>query len=170
MTSRHRRLLAAEDGVVAGGEALLVGVLVFVTGTLLLVSMWTVVDAKIAVEAAAREATRAVVEAPAAVLAAGATGDETALGLARTAALAAVTAQRGAPDSSVGSWSLDTVTVSGRYERCGTIQSTVRVTIDTPRLPFVGRRLTAGVIEGTHLERIEPYRAGLPVPPGGVSC
>lgn len=163
--ARDRRV-RSEDGFVAGGEALVLGTLVFVVGTLLLVSMWTIVDAKLAVEAAAREATRAVVEAPVDVLASAGTASR----LAENAAVAAMTAQRGPPDAGAASWTLVDVTLDGRLERCGAIVSTVHVTVDTPRLPFIGRRLSAGTLAGTHSERIEPYRAGLPVPPGGVTC
>src|SRR5919202_3284931 len=53
-----------EAGQLAGGEALPFGVLVFVFGVLLIANAWAVVDAKLAVSAAAREATRAYVEAP----------------------------------------------------------------------------------------------------------
>lgn len=56
---------AGEAGFVAGLEALAFGVLIFVIGTLIVVNGWAVVDAKFASNAAAREAVRAVVEAPA---------------------------------------------------------------------------------------------------------
>jgi hypothetical protein len=155
-----------QDGIVAGGEAVLLGTLVFVVGTLLLISMWTIVDAKLAVEAAAREATRAVVESPATVL--GSVGAPQ--GVAESAALSALTAQRGAPGTGPASWQLVDVVLDGDYERCGRIEATVQITVDTPRLPFIDRRFAAGTLEGTHLERIEPYRAGLPVPSGGITC
>ncbi len=54
-----------EAGFVAGLEALVFGVLICVIGTLIVLNGWTVVDAKFASNAAAREAVRAVVEAPA---------------------------------------------------------------------------------------------------------
>ena len=54
----------AKVGVVGGIEVLPFGFLVFVAGSLLLANAWAVVDAKLAVEAAAREAGRAYVEAP----------------------------------------------------------------------------------------------------------
>lgn len=159
-----------EEGVVAGAEAVILGTLVFVVGTLLLVSMWTIVDAKLAVEVAAREAARAVVEAPASVLEGGAVSIDAARSRASTAAVAAMTAQRGAPDSGAASWSLVDVALAGDYRRCGRVEATVSITVDTPNLPFIGRRLTAGTMAGSHVERIEPYRAGLPVADGGVTC
>ena len=45
-------------------EVIPFGVLTFVVGALLIANAWAVVDAKMAVSAAAREATRAYVEAP----------------------------------------------------------------------------------------------------------
>ena len=154
----------------AGGEAVLLGVLVFVSGTLLMLSMWTLVDAKLAVEAAAREATRALVESPGAVLTGGTVDEVDARVLATDTAVSAMTAQRGAPGAGAASWSLVDVLVDGTYERCAEVVVTVRITVDTPRLPFVGRRLTAGTIEGSHVERVEPYRADVPVPDGGLPC
>ena len=49
----------------AGIEVLPFGLLTFVVGALLVANAWAVIDAKLAVSAAAREATRAFVEAPA---------------------------------------------------------------------------------------------------------
>ena len=54
-----------QAGFVAGLEALAFGVLIFAIGTLIVLNGWAVVDAKFASNAAAREAVRAVVEAPA---------------------------------------------------------------------------------------------------------
>lgn len=56
-----RRLARDEGGFVAGAEALILGVLVFVFGTLAILNGWAVLDAKFATNAAAREAVRAVV-------------------------------------------------------------------------------------------------------------
>lgn len=54
-----------EAGFVAGAEALILGVLVFVFGTLAILNGWAVLDAKFATNAAAREAVRAVADADA---------------------------------------------------------------------------------------------------------
>ncbi len=56
------RLHAEEDGLSAGAEALAFGVLVFVVGSIIGLNGWAVLDAKFAVNAAAREATRSIVE------------------------------------------------------------------------------------------------------------
>src|SRR5439155_1513782 len=65
----------------AGIEAIPFGLLTFVVGALIVANAWAVIDAKIAVSAAAREATRAYAEAPA---------DADPLGLADAAAREAI--------------------------------------------------------------------------------
>ena len=60
MTARRRD----EAGFVGGLEAIVFGLLIFVTGTLIAASAWAVVDTKFATAAAAREAARSYVEAP----------------------------------------------------------------------------------------------------------
>jgi hypothetical protein len=52
-----------DRGQVGGIEALPFGLLVFVVGSLLVANAWAVIDAKIAVDAAARQAARAYAEA-----------------------------------------------------------------------------------------------------------
>jgi hypothetical protein len=54
-----RDRLRDEGGAVGGLEVLPFGLLIFVVGILLVVNAWAVVDAKLAAEAAAREAARA---------------------------------------------------------------------------------------------------------------
>ena len=61
---RRRGALARRRGQVGGIEVLPFGLLTFVVGTLLVANAWGVVDAKLAVTSAAREAVRAYVEAP----------------------------------------------------------------------------------------------------------
>ena len=51
-----------EDGFVAGAEGMAFGVLVFVIGLLVVVQGWSVIDARAATGAAAREAARTFVE------------------------------------------------------------------------------------------------------------
>lgn len=52
-----------DAGLVAGAEALIFGVLVFVLGTIIVLNAWVAIDARFATSAAAREAVRAAVEA-----------------------------------------------------------------------------------------------------------
>ena len=60
---RARRAMRDERGQVGGLEAIPFGILVFVVGALLAASAWAVVDTKLAVVSAAREAARTYVEA-----------------------------------------------------------------------------------------------------------
>ncbi|MBO0732079.1 MAG: hypothetical protein J2P57_22655, partial [Acidimicrobiaceae bacterium] len=67
---RHRWSAAArprrdsEEGFAGGAEGLLFGLLIFVAGTLLVANAWSVVETKLAADAAAREAARSYVGAP----------------------------------------------------------------------------------------------------------
>ncbi len=59
-----RRYIREQHGFVAGSEALIFGVLLFVGGSLVLLNAWRVIDARFAVSTAARAATHAAVVAP----------------------------------------------------------------------------------------------------------
>src|SRR3954447_14686723 len=59
---RRGRRWHDERGQVGGLEALAFGLLIFVIGTLIVANAWAVVDAKFAVESAARQAARNYVE------------------------------------------------------------------------------------------------------------
>ena len=56
-------MIRDEAGQAGGLEGIAFGLLIFVLGTLLIANAWAVVDTKLAVTAAAREAARAFVEA-----------------------------------------------------------------------------------------------------------
>lgn len=155
---------AGQDGFVAGGEALALGLVVFVVGTLLVLSGWRLVDGKLAVETAAREAARAVVEAPVAVLADPVASHGAADGIARSV----MVAHRGADDVPDATWRFVSTRVVGATARCAPITATVEIQVDTVRLPLIGGGLGTVTLTGQHTERIEPYRSGLPV--GGVQC
>src|SRR3954452_491253 len=112
-----------QQGQAGGVEALAFGVLVFVVGTLLVANAWAVVDAKLAVSAAAREGARTYAET-------GASEAEAASPASR-AADAAV--------RSLGRSADVTVALDGPgYRRCA--RAVVRVTTSVPviRLPFIG--------------------------------
>lgn len=136
----------AEDGFVAGAEALLFGVLVFVFGTLLVLNGWAVIDTKFATSAAAREAVRAAVEAEvgADLAAVGDAAARTTLtSHGRTAASATV------------------VPLRAVQERCAEVR--FRVTVDVPMtiVPgFAGRPTVA--VSSDYAEVVDPYRSGLP--------
>ena len=57
-----RRAVTDERGVVAGGEALLFGVLILLGGTLLIVDVWGLLDTRSTLDAAAREYLRSYTE------------------------------------------------------------------------------------------------------------
>lgn len=151
------RRAAGDAGVVGGVEALPFGLLVFAVGTLIVTALWGVVDAKLAVEAAAREATRAYVEAP----------DEA----------AAVAAARAAADAALRGHGRDPAAARvatpppGSFARCRRVTVTVAYPVPVLVLPWVGpTALRPIVARGAHSELVDPYRTGLPVEPAGVRC
>jgi hypothetical protein len=154
---RRKRGARGEDGFVAGAEALVFGVLIFVIGTLIVVNAWGVIDAKFATSAAAREATRAVVaSAPGANLQA----------VAETAARATMEGYgrdtAGLVVRPVGATTL---------ERCAEVGYVVETSV--PAMAFMGTASAGSfTVTGQHYELVDPYRSGLPVPDPteGGSC
>lgn len=142
-----RRLLTRlddEHGVVGGLEALPFGVLVFVVGTLIIVNAWGVVDAKMTVATAAREAARAYVEAPA---------GSNAESLARAAAQRTMDALgRTANEPQIA--------LTGDFARCNRISATVAYPIPALRLPWVGG-LGSFTARSTASEIVDPLRSGV---------
>ncbi len=140
-----------DRGQVAGIEALPFGLLVFIAGTLLLVNIWGVVDAKFATDAASREATRYVVES------ARLDRDPTTI-----RAGAEAVAKRTLEDH--GRQRPPTVRIRPegvRLERCDRIQVTVATHVPAIRLPFFGGFGEAFEIVATHSELVDPTRSGL---------
>lgn len=144
-------VLRRDGGFAAGGEMLAFGALVFVVGTLLVMSAWQVVDTKYAVSAAAREATRAYVESDSASAA-----RDRADGAARASLAAHGVA---APEAAQ-------VAVAGSFERCATVTSTVRYRVPPVALPWVGG-IGAVEVVGAHAELVDPLRSGVP---GTAGC
>ena len=142
-----RRLLNRlrdERGVVGGLEALPFGVLVFVIGTLIVINAWGVVDAKMSVASAAREAVRAYVEAPEGtdpVKAARSAAQGTLEAMGRTARSPAIR-------------------LSGDFARCSRITAEVAYRIPALRLPWVGG-LGSFTARSTATELVDPLRSGL---------
>ena len=136
--------LADERGVVGGLEALPFGVLVFVVGTLIVVNAWGVVDAKMTVASAARQAVRAYVEAPVgsdAEALARAAAEQTMAALGRTAR---------APQ----------ITLSGDFERCNRVTATVAYRVPGLRLPWAGG-IGSFTARSTATEVVDPLRSGV---------
>jgi hypothetical protein len=152
--------------MVGGVEALPFGLLVFVVGTLLVANAWAVVDAKLAVDAAARQATRTYVEADP-----GATADgRDAERRATDAGLAALDAHgRDRRRASVGLGALDAPDGrTGYYARCA--RATFRASYEVPALtlPWIGGFGDGIDVTSSHSELVDPYRSG--VPGSAASC
>jgi len=146
MSTRFR---SDEQGFAGGAEALVFGLLIFVVGTLIVANAWGVVDTKLAVDAAARQAARTYVEAADA---------PTALDTARHAAADALSGYGRDPAAA-------RVTVSGLpWGRCTRVVITVSYPAPLVRLPFVGWVGTGEDVRAAHSELVDPYRSGLPGP------
>ena len=143
---RYRRWRRDEAGQVAGIEAVPFGLLVFVVGVLLVSNAWAVIDAKMTVAAAAREATRAYVEAPA---------DSDALSLARAAADEAV--RGGGRDPA----RLRLVPESVGLTRCQRITFAASYPVPAVTVPWVGGYGEGFTANARHSEIVDPYRSGV---------
>lgn len=155
MTTAPRRTRRRFDdaGQVAGIEVLPFGFLVFVIGVLLLANAWAVVDAKLAVTSAAREAARSYVESD---------GPDEGAAAAQIAADDALRGHRGATDDADLRVELD-----GPFARCTRATAEVHLEVPAVGLPFIGGFGRSFDVGARHSEIIDPYRSGLP---GEVSC
>lgn len=138
--SRPRR----ERGAVGGLEAIPFGFLVFVVAVLLLANAWAVVDAKLAMNAAAREAARTWVE-----------GDGSA-DAARTAAADAARGHGRNPDR----MTLDLSAPTG-FGRCAQVVVRASYTVPAVALPWIGGFGDGIEVSSRHSERVDPFRDGL---------
>ena len=161
---------AAEDGFTAGAEALAFGVLVFVVGSIVMLNGWAVLDAHLAANAAAREATRAIVDGGAVSRAGmvGTDGDRVDAGQAHDVAVATMAghgkdpALLPDPDEFVVTLADDPWTSSvDTPQRCARVTVEVRYPVQGIRLPFLGGWQTPITVEGQHTEIIDPFRSGL---------
>lgn len=144
-----------EDGLAAGAEALVFGVLVFVFGTLLVLNAWAVIDTKFATSAAAREAVRAAVEAPP-----GSDGP-TMRARAHVAAAAAIDGHGIEP----GRMTLLPTTTTVQV-RCAPIGFQVSVHVPATIVPGWGQR-SGFTVTSSYTEVVDPYRTGIA---GEVTC
>lgn len=127
----------------AGWEALVLGLVVFVFGTLFVANVWAVIDAKMAATSAAREAARAF-----------ALAEEDAAGAAGTAAEQALAAQ-GWPRAAGEVLGLD-----GVHARCAVVTATVTLSVEPIAVP-TGGFTHAFPVRSSHRERVDPLRGGL---------
>jgi hypothetical protein len=142
-----RRRCRDDRGVIAGAEALLIGVVVMVAGALAIIELWGVLDARATVDDAAREAVRVYVESP----------DGPSARAQAAAAASRLLAERGRTGG------VDTALTRQPWGRCVRVEAVVRVAVPKLILPGVGGAGTMTVV-GRHSELIDPYRsaAGLP--------
>ncbi len=147
MTARRGRVRRDESGQVAGIEAIPFGLLTFVVGTLFVANAWAVVDAKMAVSAAAREATRAFVEAPAGV---------DPLALAEAAARSAIEGAGRDPEQLV------LTALDATFARCETVRFQASYQIPAIHVPWVGGFGSGFTATARHAEVVDPYRTGVP--------
>lgn len=142
-----KRARRDESGQMAGMEVLPFGLLTFVVGALLVANAWAVIDAKIAVSAAAREATRAFVEAPV---------DSDPLGMADTAARSAIEGAGRDPAQLV------LTPLEATFARCETVSFEASYQIPAIRLPWIGGVGDGFTATARHAEVVDPYRTGVP--------
>ena len=144
-----------ESGQIAGIEGVAFGFLIFVVGALIIANGWALIDGKAAASAAAREATRSIVESDAAtreeaVDDAVRIADETLRGYGRRLG------ERGRVVPEV----VD-------FRRCGRVTIVVEYDVPFAALPIIGARGRMFTAVGRHSEIVDPYRTGLP---GVATC
>ncbi len=137
-----------DRGQIAGIEALPFGFLFFVATVLLVANAWAVVDARMAVAAAAREAARALVEAPPA--------DGLTVAEARARAVLAAYG-RDEPDRVRIP---PPVVEGGSVTRCARVTVTVEYEVPALVVPFLGGFGDGITASASHSELVDPYRDG----------
>jgi hypothetical protein len=141
--------LRGDHGQAGGLEALPFGVLVFVVGALLVANAWAVIDAKFAVDAAAREAVRTFVEAPA--------DSSDPIGRAKGAGLDALAGHGRDPTRATVRPVGDVV-----LERCARVTFEAIYEVPALALPIVGGYGPGAFrVRATSTELVDPFRDGL---------
>ena len=138
------RRLRGDSGQVGGFEVLPFGFLLFVSATLLFVNVWGVIDAKLAVTSAAREAARAYSESD----------NENS---ARLAASARAVETLDAYGRSGDRASID-IPVLSQFERCTRVTVTVGYEVPGIVVPFLGGLGGSRTVESSFTEVVDPYR------------
>lgn len=145
MTGSTRRGCRGERGQMAGLETLPFGVLVFISGTLLVVNAWAIVTNRTTADSIAREYLRAYTKAT-----------------TRTDALAsgqrvvdALVDARGLPRDRVR------IEPPATWAACDVAVVTVHLTVPEVRAPFLGGFGSTDLVV-THRDRIDAYRQGVP--------
>lgn len=144
MKKRFAKACRDERGI-GGIEGLAFGVLVFVFGMLVVVNAWGVIDAKLAVNAASREAARALVEA-------------NSLDDGQSSASAAANSAMAGHNRVLD----DLLIVGGSsFGRCQSVEVTAVTKVPRIAMPLIGSTGGTYVVSSTHNEIVDPYRSGL---------
>ena len=138
-----------DRGQVAGIEAVPFGILLFVVGALLIANAWAVIDVKMAVTSAAREAARTYVEAP---------DDQQGRAAADQAARDAI----GAHHRNASLASVDGPSDPNAFTRCNRVSFTVSYPVPALTLPFIGGFGSGFTVRATHSEIVDPFRNDVP--------
>ena len=148
MTGKRRSRDRDESGQVAGIEAIPFGLLVFVVGVLLVTNAWAVIDAKMTVASAAREAARAYVEAvdagDAPVAAQAAAGD---------------VVRAGGRDPA----RLELTSPSSGFTRCQRVTFVAAYPVPAITLPWIGGVGHGFTARARPSALVDPYRSGVPL-------
>lgn len=152
MSRCRHRARCGQAGQAGGIEAIALGLLVFVVGVLVVANAWAVVDAKMAMSAAAGQAARAFVEAR--------PGTDP-LVAAEAAAREAVGGYGRDPDRLV------LRLVEGRFARCELVRFEATYRVPAVSVPWLGGTGDGFTVSSRHARIVDPYRDG--VPGDGVS-
>lgn len=142
-----------DAGQVGGIEVLPLGFLVFVSATLLLATAWGVVDARMAVGAAAREGARAAAEADDA---------DSAVAAARQRAREVLSSYGRDPERAT----VD-VDLAAPFARCVRVVITVSYRPHVVTAPYLGGIGSRVRVRSSFSEVIDPFRSGLE---GAAAC
>jgi CBS domain containing-hemolysin-like protein len=165
-TSPGRTRRGGDAGQVAGIEAIPFGILIFVVGALLIANVWAVVDAKSAVDAAAREATRRYVESQVD----GTTSSDAASDAAVDAGLAALAARgRDPSQATVELTALEGVGGQSGFTRCARATFTAEYQVPALTIPWIGGYGSGFTVTSRHSELVDPFRGGVPGSAEGCS-
>ena len=134
-----------DRGQVAGIESIPFGLLLFVVGALLVANAWGVIDAKMAVTSASREAARTFVES---------SDPTTARSDAELAAREAIRAYGRNPDH------LELTGGDGPSDlsRCNAVTFTASYQVPAISLPFIGGFGNGFTVHASHTEVVDPFR------------
>lgn len=152
----RRDHLRAVGGFVAGLEALALGALVFVTGTLIVVAAWSTIDAHQAAAAGARAAARVValsdpLQTPAERQSAAETAVQLAMG--------------GSGPTGSDVRDIEVAGVPAQLPACGVVAITVTVPVAATMLPWLTPRGPT-TTSATRQAVVDPHRSGVPRPGG----